>query len=208
MSKVQTLRAFVRQRLAAAAEEIFEMFDRTMAEHEQELCGRNAPTLLNAAFNPEVRLHRADIQELLVSKEEVPPELQEWSISLDQQGPPQLLHGKEEEEEELCSSREEEQRHRLEEADITCTPAPEEEDEEEAQSSQLHQHSQTEESGDAERLKTDADEDAQQKTSHSSDPESEDREETREPQSGLNSLPKTKEPVSDTERNSGKKNSS
>ena len=38
MSKVQTLRVFVKQRLTAAAEEIFELFERTIAEYEEELC--------------------------------------------------------------------------------------------------------------------------------------------------------------------------
>ena len=38
MSKVQTLRVVVKQRLTAAAEEIFELFERTIAEYEEELC--------------------------------------------------------------------------------------------------------------------------------------------------------------------------
>ena len=38
MSKVQTLRVFMKQRLTAAAEEIFELFERTIAEYEEELC--------------------------------------------------------------------------------------------------------------------------------------------------------------------------
>ncbi|XP_045904811.1 uncharacterized protein LOC123970659 [Micropterus dolomieu] len=90
MSKVQTLRAFVQQRLSAAAEEIFELFERTIAEYEEELCGQRK--LLDAVFKPEVRLHRADVQLLLVSKEEVPPEQQQWSSSLDQEDPPGPSH--------------------------------------------------------------------------------------------------------------------
>ncbi|XP_045906491.1 zinc finger protein 287-like isoform X4 [Micropterus dolomieu] len=93
MSKVQTLRAFVQQRLSAAAEEIFELFERTIAEYEEELCGQRK--LLDAVFKPEVRLHRADVQLLLVSKEEVPPEQQEWRPSLDQEDPPEPPHIKE-----------------------------------------------------------------------------------------------------------------
>ncbi|XP_045897663.1 gastrula zinc finger protein XlCGF26.1-like isoform X1 [Micropterus dolomieu] len=94
MSKVQTLRAFVQQRLSAAAEEIFELFERTIAEYEEELCGQRK--LLDAVFKPEVRLHRADVQLLLVSKEEVPPEQLESSPSVDQEDPPERPHIKEE----------------------------------------------------------------------------------------------------------------
>ncbi|XP_033837693.2 oocyte zinc finger protein XlCOF6-like isoform X2 [Periophthalmus magnuspinnatus] len=38
MSKGQTLRALVNERLTAAAEEIFALFERTIAEYEEELC--------------------------------------------------------------------------------------------------------------------------------------------------------------------------
>lgn len=37
MSKVQMLKASVEQRLTAAAEQIFELFERTIAEYEEEL---------------------------------------------------------------------------------------------------------------------------------------------------------------------------
>ncbi|XP_044028068.1 zinc finger protein 260-like [Siniperca chuatsi] len=171
------------------------------------------------SFNPEVRLHRAGVQRLSVSTEEV----QEWSPSLDQD--PELPHIKEEQE-ELWTSQEGEQLRGLEEADITEFPfAPvkseEDDDEEKPQSSQLHQ-SQTEENRDAEHLKPEADgEDCggpeparnfnpdnhlqpapRDKTSHSSEPETDDScdwEETREPQSGLNPVP-----VRDQDCNTGK----
>ncbi|XP_045914831.1 gastrula zinc finger protein XlCGF8.2DB-like isoform X2 [Micropterus dolomieu] len=90
----------------------------------------------------------ADVQQLFVSKEEVPPEQQEGSPSLDQEDPPELPHIKEEQE-ELWTSQEGEQLPGLEEADITKFPftlvsvKSEEDDEEKPQSSQLHQ-SQTE----------------------------------------------------------------
>ncbi|XP_039664382.1 zinc finger protein 569-like isoform X3 [Perca fluviatilis] len=64
MSKVQMLRAFVNQRLTAAAEEIFGLFERTIAEYEEEL-GRSKEEnerqqkRLDAVCDPEVRLHRA-----------------------------------------------------------------------------------------------------------------------------------------------------
>ncbi|XP_041822591.1 zinc finger and SCAN domain-containing protein 12-like [Chelmon rostratus] len=142
MSKVQTLRAFVKQRLTAAAEEIFEQFERTIAEYEEEVCRQQK--LLDAVFKPEVRLHRADVQLLLGRKEEDPPEQQDWRSSLDQEDPAEPPHIKEEQE-ELWTSQEGEQLGGLEEADITKFTSPpvpvksEEEDEEEPQSSQLHQ---------------------------------------------------------------------
>ncbi|XP_078100784.1 uncharacterized protein LOC144513554 isoform X2 [Sander vitreus] len=178
MCKVQMLRALVEQRLTAAAEEIFGLFERTIAEYEEELCrskeeNERQRELLDAVFNPQLRLHRADVEQLLVVKEEVPPEQhecsssvdqqecsssvdqQECSSSVDQQEPEPPPHIKEEQE-ELWSSQDGEQLQGLEEADITkfpFTPVPvkSEDDEEEAQSSQLHQrqtqHMETEADG-------------------------------------------------------------
>ncbi|XP_038580293.1 uncharacterized protein LOC119906909 isoform X2 [Micropterus salmoides] len=75
--------------------------------------------LLDAVFQPEVRLHRADVQLLLVSKEEVPPEQQQqWSPRLDQEDPLEPPYIKEEQE-ELWTSQEGEQLPGLDEADIT-----------------------------------------------------------------------------------------
>ncbi|XP_073319159.1 uncharacterized protein [Pagrus major] len=204
MSKVQTLRVFVKQRLTAAAEEIFELFERTIAEYEEEL-GRHRK-LLDAVFKPQVQLHRADVQLLLVSEEEVPPEQQEWSSSLDQEDPPELPHIKEEPE-ELWTSQEREQ--------LQVSVKREEDDEE---NKQLHQR-QTEENITA---KTEADvEDCggpepacdfdpvtHDTTSHSSEPESGDRcdrEETRKPRWCLNRQQNDNITVSDVERKAGKK---
>ena len=57
MSKVQTMRVFIQQRLTAAAEEIVELFERTIAEYEEEQCRQRK--LLDAVYNPQVQLHRA-----------------------------------------------------------------------------------------------------------------------------------------------------
>lgn len=64
MSAVQMLRALVKQRLSAAAEEIVVLFERTIAEYEQELCrskeeNERQRQLLDAVFKPQLRLHRA-----------------------------------------------------------------------------------------------------------------------------------------------------
>uniref|UniRef100_A0A671X319 Zinc finger protein 2-like n=1 Tax=Sparus aurata TaxID=8175 RepID=A0A671X319_SPAAU len=308
MSKVQTLRVFGKQKLTAAAEEIFELFERTIAEYEEELCRQRK--LLDAVLQPrvhlyravqtftsvpvkseeddeedpqssqlhhikpkeirdveclkteadgedcggaepvqdsdpdrhlqpkeidgprqfktEVQFNRADVQQLLVIKEEV-----EWSSRLDQQDPSELPHIKEEQE-ELWTRQEGEQLPGLEEADIkvTFTPVPvksEGDDEEEPQSSQLH-HIKTEQIRDVEHLKTeaegefcggpepepvkDSDPDSylqaadDDKTSHSSEPETDDSwdwEDTREPRAGLKRLQNNEEPVGDVKCNVGGK---
>ncbi|GLD73287.1 zinc finger protein 135-like protein, partial [Lates japonicus] len=61
---VHMLRALVKQRLTAAAEEIFGLFERTIAEYEEELCrskeeNQRQRKLLDAVFNPQVQLHTA-----------------------------------------------------------------------------------------------------------------------------------------------------
>ncbi|XP_059205819.1 zinc finger protein 333-like [Centropristis striata] len=141
MSKVQTVRALVEQRLTAAAEEIFGLFERTIGEYEEELCrsrekNERQQKLLDAVFNPQLHSHRADLQQLSLSEEEFPSEQQERSCSLDQdQEEPEPPHIKEEQE-EPWTSQEGEQLHGL-----TFTPVPvkSEEDEEKPQFLQLHQ---------------------------------------------------------------------
>ncbi|XP_054461506.1 zinc finger protein ZFP2-like [Anoplopoma fimbria] len=224
--ELQILRSLVNQRLTAPAEEIFGLFERTIAEYEEELSrskeeNERQRKLLDAVFKPQLRLHRADVQQLLVVKEEVTPEQQEWSSSLGQEDP-EPPHIKEEHE-ELWTSQEGEQLPGLEEADtkFSFTPLKREEDEEEARSSQLHQRQ-------TEQMETEADgedcggpepdrnsdpdrhqePDPDEKTGDSSESETDDSEdwkETREPQSGSNSLKNDEVPVSDSRCGTGGK---
>ncbi|XP_037651055.1 zinc finger and SCAN domain-containing protein 12-like isoform X6 [Sebastes umbrosus] len=214
------LRALVEQRLTAATEEISGLFERRMEENSGEL--------LDSVYNTQLRLHRADVQQLLVVKEEDPTEQQEWSSSLDQEDP-DPPHIKEEPE-DFWTSQEGEQLQRLEEADMkfpftSVFVKSEEDDEEKAQSSQLHER-QTEENREAEHLKREADgEDCggsessmisdpdsplqpatHDETSPSSESETDDSrdwEETKEPQSGSDPLLNNEVSVSDMEGNTG-----
>ncbi|CAB1448933.1 unnamed protein product [Pleuronectes platessa] len=143
-AQVPALRARLTERLTTAAEEIVAVFEEAVVEYEdrverseREICRQRR--LLDAVMKPEVRLHRAAFLQLVVSKEEVHPEQQQWSPLVDQEDP-EPPHIKEEQI-ELRLSQEEE-------ADIKFTLTPfavkSEEDEEKPQSSPFHQ-SQTEE---------------------------------------------------------------
>ncbi|KAM3596982.1 uncharacterized protein V6R79_023942 [Siganus canaliculatus] len=98
MCSLENVRVFVDQRLAAFAEEMFEVIERTMREFEEQLRRQQDLKLLTAAFQPQVRIHRTDVQQLTLS-EDVPPEQQQRSISLKQEEAPELPNFKEEEEE-------------------------------------------------------------------------------------------------------------
>ncbi|XP_033181328.1 zinc finger protein 84-like isoform X2 [Mastacembelus armatus] len=162
MSRLQSLKLFVSQRLNAAVEEIFGHLEKTISDYEEELDLRHRE-LLHVGLTPETKRRQtvfsADLQQLLMRKEEVPLEQQDWSQSLDQD-PPEPPHIKEDQEpaesphikkeqEEVWTSQEGEQLQGLEEAGIIqfpLTPVPvktEDDHEEKAQFSQLHQ-SQTE----------------------------------------------------------------
>ncbi|XP_071059975.1 zinc finger protein ZFP2-like [Pseudochaenichthys georgianus] len=152
MSKVQML-LLKKQRLTAAAEEIFALFETTIAELEEELSlskeeNKRLQKQLDAVLQPPLRIQRADVQ--VVVKEEVLPDQQEWSTSLHQEDPKPPPHIKQDQEELRVSEE-------LEETDITkstFTPDPvkSEDDKEKPQSSQPHQrqteHMETEADGD------------------------------------------------------------
>ena len=63
MSKLQLFKDFVNERLAAAASEIFGLYEETLAECQEEICramDRNAQLqkLLDIVLQPEIKLHR------------------------------------------------------------------------------------------------------------------------------------------------------
>ncbi|XP_071060574.1 zinc finger and SCAN domain-containing protein 31-like [Pseudochaenichthys georgianus] len=223
MSKVQMLLSLKKQRLTAAADEIFALFEKTIAELEEELSlskeeNERLQKLLDAVLQPQLRIHRADVQLLVVVKEELLPDQQEWGTSLDQEDPEPPPNIKQEQE-ELGISQEGEQLQELEEADITkstFTPDPvkSEDNKEKPQSSQPHQrqteHMKTEADGDDCRgpepaRNSDPESSLQPKTEDntgdSSEPDTEDSadwKETRELASGSQSLKSRQESVSDS----------
>ncbi|XP_060925737.1 gastrula zinc finger protein XlCGF8.2DB-like [Limanda limanda] len=99
-ARVPELRAMLTERLTAAAEEIVAVFEDRMERSEREICRQRR--LLEAVMKPQLRLHRvvcpADVQPLMVNKEEVPPEQQQWSPLVDQEDrkPPHIKEGQEE----------------------------------------------------------------------------------------------------------------
>ncbi|XP_056264397.1 gastrula zinc finger protein XlCGF17.1-like isoform X2 [Pseudoliparis swirei] len=149
-----------------------------------------------------------DVQQLLEVQEEVPLEQQDWSTSLEQDepDPPHIK----EEQEELWTNQEGAQLQGLAEAGIrfSFSPVKSEDDEEESQSSHRHQRL-------TEHMETEADEeecggpepdrksDTDKKLGDSTEPD--DWKETREPQSGLNSLSYEEVHVSDPKWSSSEK---
>ncbi|XP_047223729.1 zinc finger protein 853-like isoform X1 [Girardinichthys multiradiatus] len=83
MSSVQHLREFIRERLTAAAEEIFSEVEKTIVRHEEDM------RLLEICWKPQIKLSRIDQPEQRVSNKEVltDPKLckQQRSSRLDQE---------------------------------------------------------------------------------------------------------------------------
>ncbi|KAM6945092.1 uncharacterized protein PEZ65_002783 [Lycodopsis pacificus] len=107
MLSVEYLREFVNERLSAAAEEIFGVFEKTIVEYEEEIDRQSR--LLNIVWKPEIKLHRIELPQQHVCKEEEVLSdqqlcIQERNSSLDQEDPdpPQIK----EEQEEPCTSQE------------------------------------------------------------------------------------------------------
>ncbi|XP_067471487.1 zinc finger protein 845-like isoform X1 [Thunnus thynnus] len=132
MSSVQCLRELINERLTAAAEEIFRVFQTTIVEYEKEIDRQRR--LLDIVWKPEIKLHRIELTQQHVCKEEevlADQQLcnQERNSSLDQEAP-QIK----EEQEELCTSLEGEQLVLKEETEtFMWTPTCEESDNSEDQ---------------------------------------------------------------------------
>uniref|UniRef100_UPI003AAC776B uncharacterized protein n=1 Tax=Centroberyx gerrardi TaxID=166262 RepID=UPI003AAC776B len=134
MSHIQLLRLFISERLTAAAEEIFEAVERTIAEYEEEATrsqqdSNHQQGLLQVDLKQEVKLHREASSQLFACAEELPLEQehyqQEWSpksgydnpgVGQEHPEPPAI---KEEQQEPWSSPGEGEQLPGMEEADPT-----------------------------------------------------------------------------------------
>ncbi|XP_056151809.1 gastrula zinc finger protein XlCGF48.2-like [Lampris incognitus] len=149
MSRLQMLRLVVQQRLSAAAEGIFSVFEKTVEDYEEELerQRRAAARQHGLLADGKDASSAADPLQLFDCKEEVPSEEQEWSHSLvlEEPEPPHIK----EEEKEIWSSQEEEQLQGLEVLTFTPVTVKSETGEVKVQSSHFHQ-SQTKENRRAE----------------------------------------------------------
>ncbi|GLD67141.1 gastrula zinc finger protein xFG20-1-like protein [Lates japonicus] len=149
MSTIQTLRAFVNQRLTAAVEEIFILLETTISNYEEEIDRQRR--LLEDVVRSDIHMNKVlppAVQKLIVSIEDQ----QEWRTSLNRENP-ETPHIKEEQE-ELGVSQDVEQLQELKEADITifpfiAVPVKSEDDEVKARTSEPHER-QSEEKREAE----------------------------------------------------------
>ncbi|XP_074528540.1 uncharacterized protein LOC141791780 isoform X2 [Halichoeres trimaculatus] len=129
MSRFQHLKDLFERRLGER---------RTVSGYEEEL--QRQREILDVILMPEIKLHRADVQLLMVKKEELPPEQQERSPYPDQEENESPLI--KEEQEEVWIGQRREQLQGLEEADtkvlFPSVHMKSENDEEEPESSLLH----------------------------------------------------------------------
>ncbi|CAN9499637.1 unnamed protein product [Ophioblennius macclurei] len=108
MSSSLLLRAFVNERLTAAAEEIFHVFERAMVKYEEEAwsCKQEMERLRG------LLLERTDVSRSSVCKEEIPSEQQHCELELSvsvQEEDTEPLHIKEEAHEHWAAQQEEEE---------------------------------------------------------------------------------------------------
>ncbi|XP_061759480.1 piggyBac transposable element-derived protein 2-like [Nerophis ophidion] len=116
------LKELVKKRLMVAADEIFALFERTIASYEEELCRTREEKeqhrqQLEAVYKSRYVLHTEDVQQLIGCPEVHPPQPKEGSSDLDQEDPqPRQIK---EEEEELWTTQEREFLLGQEEANLT-----------------------------------------------------------------------------------------
>ncbi|XP_040000571.1 gastrula zinc finger protein xFG20-1-like isoform X5 [Xiphias gladius] len=84
MSSVRHLRELVVDRLTAAAEEIIEVFQKTIVEYEEEI--NRQRRLLDTVWKPEIRLHRIELPQQHVRKGKEIKEEQEEELCTRQEG--------------------------------------------------------------------------------------------------------------------------
>ncbi|XP_063317326.1 uncharacterized protein LOC134616392 isoform X2 [Pelmatolapia mariae] len=141
MPSVQSLREFINERLTAAAEQIFLEFEKTIVQYEEEIDRQRR--LLDITWKPQIKLHRTDVPQQHVCKEEILSHQQLCNQASLNQKESELPHVKEEQE-QLCSSQERRQVILKEETDTFMVTADYEESdhsEPEQKSNQLLSHS-------------------------------------------------------------------
>ncbi|XP_017297084.1 zinc finger and SCAN domain-containing protein 2-like [Kryptolebias marmoratus] len=142
MTSVHYLREFISERLTAAASEIFEVFEKTIVQYEEEI-DRQHRLLLNISLKPEIKLHTAELLQKHVhqkikdvrAEQQVCSQGRSFSLDQEEPEPPQIKEEQEEpeapqikeEQEELCSVQEPEQLVLKEEADTFMVPLTDEE---------------------------------------------------------------------------------
>ncbi|XP_056291665.1 zinc finger protein 699-like [Pseudoliparis swirei] len=124
MSTPLLLRAFVNERLTAAVEEIFQVFERTITQYEEDASSsKQEIERLGGLLQEFVSNHKTDISESSTCKEEISPEQlhceQELSPNVHLRGPDTPRHIKEEAHELWAIQRPEEE---FKDADVSCLP--------------------------------------------------------------------------------------
>lgn len=104
ISSVNSLKSFVNERLTAAAEEIFGIFEKTLSVYQEEIARQRR--LLDTVLKPDIKLQKTDVPQPQIRGNSVLPD-QEGITQLDQE-----LRIKQEEE-EICSSYGEEEEERF-----------------------------------------------------------------------------------------------
>ncbi|XP_039878982.1 zinc finger protein 2 homolog isoform X1 [Simochromis diagramma] len=141
MPSAQYLREFINERLTAAAEQIFLEFEKTIVQYEEEIDRQRR--LLDITWKPQIKLHRTDVPQQHVCKEELLTDQQLCNQESLNQKESELPNVKDEQE-QLCSNQERRQVILKEETDTFMVTADYEESdhsEPEQKSNQILSHS-------------------------------------------------------------------